>query len=215
MTIQISNFSLWRLSFAALLVGVVTVAGTAQALILTGTPLVEALRHGGYVLVMRHGSSPASTPTADTAAPDNIRLERQLDEAGQKGAHAMGEAIKTLHIPIGDVLSSPTYRALETVRLASLPPPKIFDELGDGGISMRAANGAQATWLQRKAAERPRTNTNTFIVTHFPNITSAFGEDATNLAEGEVLVFRPDGKGGAKLVGRIKIEEWPSLATRQ
>jgi phosphohistidine phosphatase SixA len=32
----------------------------------------------------------------------------------------MGEAIKKLGVPIGDVLSSPTYRARETARLASL-----------------------------------------------------------------------------------------------
>jgi len=212
---QISNLNPWRLSLAVLLVGVATVAGMAQARALAGMPLVEALRRGGYVLVMRHASSPVATPTARTAEPDNIRLERQLDEAGRSGARAMGEAIKMLRIPIGDVLSSPTYRALETVRLASLPPARKFDQLGDGGMSMRAADAAQATWLQRQAAAPPRANANTFIVTHSPNISSAFGEKAAKLADGEILVFHPDGEGDAELVGRIKIEEWPILAARQ
>jgi hypothetical protein len=30
--------------------------------------------------------------------------------------------------------------------------------------------------------------------------------------DGESLVFHPDGKGGADLIGRIRIEEWPMLA---
>jgi phosphohistidine phosphatase SixA len=213
---QTSNFSPWRFSVAVLLVGVAGVAGTAQARArtLAGTQLVEMLRHGGYVLVMRHASSPVATPTARTAERDNIRLERQLDEAGRSGARAMGEGIKTLRIPIGDVLSSPTYRALETVRLASLPPARKIDELGDGGVSMRAADAAQATWLQRQVATPPRANTNTFIITHSPNISSAFGENAAKLADGEIMVFHPDGRGGAQLVGRIRIEEWPILAAR-
>jgi hypothetical protein len=47
----------------------------------------------------------------------------------------MGKAIKTLGIPVGEVWSSPTYRALETVRLASLPNPTTAVELGDNGQS--------------------------------------------------------------------------------
>ena len=47
-------------------------------------------------------------------------------------------------------------------------------------------------------------------MTHFPNIRAAFPE-LTNVADGEALVYGPDGKGGATLVARIKIEEWPKL----
>ena len=52
--------------------------------------------------------------------------------------------------------------------------------------------------------------TNTVLVTHSPNTTAAF-PDVPTLAQGEVLVLRPDGKGGAQVVGRIKIEEWPGF----
>jgi hypothetical protein len=73
--------------------------------------LVKRLRQGGNVLVMRHASSPREAPSTETANSDNIRLERQLDEAGRRGATAMGDAIRALKIPIGTVLTSPTYRA--------------------------------------------------------------------------------------------------------
>jgi phosphohistidine phosphatase SixA len=212
---QVPLYGLWRSALAVLLAAVAVNAAVAEKQTLAGMPLVKALRHGGYVLVMRHASSPRATPTAETAEPDNSRLERQLDAVGRSSARAMGEAIRTLRIPVGDVLSSPTYRALETVRLAALPSARSFDELGDGGTSMRAADMAQGAWLQRKVAERPRASANTIVVTHLPNISSAFGEQAAQLADGEMLVFRPDAKGGAELVGRIKIEEWPGLAARR
>jgi hypothetical protein len=48
-------------------------------------------------------------------------------------------------------------------------------------------------------------------VTHFPNLTAAFPQMAAGVADGESLVFGPDGKGGATLVARVKIEDWPKL----
>lgn len=50
------------------------------------------------------------------------------------------------------------------------------------------------------------------IVTHMPNITAAFPEDAHGLADGETLLFHPDGKGRAHLVAHIEIGKWPKLA---
>jgi hypothetical protein len=46
---------------------------------------------------------------------------------------------------------------------------------------------------------------------HNPNLIAAFPRDAVGVADGEALVFGPDGKGGATLVARIKIEDWPRL----
>jgi broad specificity phosphatase PhoE len=74
---------------------------------------------------------------------DNIELERQLDAGGRAGATAMGQALRDLTIPIGEVLTSPTYRAMEIVRLAQLPNPQPHPELGDGGQSMQGVTEAQ------------------------------------------------------------------------
>jgi phosphohistidine phosphatase SixA len=198
------------------LVSVLAALGTAQAQPLTGESLARALRNGGYVLVMRHASSPRTPPDAANANADNVQHERQLDDQGRASARAMGESMRHLQIPIGQVLSSPTYRALETVRLAQLGQPKTYSQLGDGGQSMQAdPTGTRATWLREKVAQPPMTGTNTIIVTHFPNVNEAFAKDAVGLADGEALVFRPDGHGGALDVGRIKIEEWSQLAAQQ
>ena len=199
-----------------LLVGVICLcmAGRSHAESLSGAPLLNALRHGGYVLVMRHSNSPFAPPEKAAANPDNPTLERQLDETGRSTARAMGEAIKTLRIPVGELLSSPTYRALETLRLAALGTPKMFAELDEGAQRMQDnADSARSAWLRAKAAELPLTATNTLIVTHTPNLMGAFGQNIGSVVAGEALVFHPDGKGGSQLVARIKIEEWPQLAS--
>jgi phosphohistidine phosphatase SixA len=181
--------------------------GAAHGQPASADALVASLKQGGYVLVMRHASSPREMPDKRTANPDNIKFERQLDEAGRTGSVAMGKALRDLKIPVGEVLSSPTYRALETVRLAQLPNPQPYVELGDGGQSMQSVTDAQGAWLRARATRLPK-GTNGIMVTHMPNISRAFPDWGT-VADGEVVVVGPDGNGGAKPVGRIKIEDWP------
>ena len=187
----------------------ILLAGAAHAQMLEGGALVQALRKGGYVIVMRHASSPREVPDQKTANPDNTKPERQLDAEGRASATAMGKALRDLKIPVGEVFTSPTYRALETVKYAQLGTAKPVAELGDNGQSMSGGTAAQAAWLQKKVTQFP-SGTNTILITHFPNIRGAFPQ-LTQVADGEALVYGPDGKGGAALVGRIKIEEWGKL----
>ena len=195
-----------------LLLILLSAAAHAQALpqSLDRPALVKALRQGGFVVVMRHTSSPRDAPAKDLANPDNPKLERQLDEEGRNTAIAMGKALRELKIPVGDVLASPTYRALETVRYAQLGNPRTYDELGDGGQSMQNGTDVQAAWLQKRVTQFPR-GSNTILVTHFPNITRAFPQSSAGLADGEALIFGSGGNGGAALIARIKIEEWPGM----
>ena len=202
-----SQVNAMSLSISAVVL-LMTVMVGAQSL--SNEMLVKALQHGGYVIVMRHASSPRETPSAETANAENTNHERQLDEAGRSSAIAMGKALHELNIPVGAVFTSPTYRALETVRLAQLPAPQTVAELGDGGQSMQASNDAQSAWLQKKITELPK-GTNTIVVTHFPNMSRAFPQSTSGLADGEALVFGSDGKGRTTLIARVKIEEWPKL----
>ena len=142
------------MSVIAIAIGaIVQVVSAGQAL--SSQAWLSALRQGGYVLVMRHASSPPEPPDSQTANPDNQKLERQLDAAGRTGATAMGEALRRLKVPIGAVLTSPTYRALQTVKFAGLANPKVISELGDGGQSMQGVPEAQAAWLRAAVAEVP------------------------------------------------------------
>jgi phosphohistidine phosphatase SixA len=170
--------------------------------------LAGKLRQGGFVIVMRHASSPPAAPSRQDADPGNKQLERQLDAQGKQSAIAMGRAIKSLHIPIGRVFSSPTYRAMETVRLGEFGRATPEAALGDQGQSMARLNGpGPAAWLRAAVMEKPLPGSNTLIVTHMPNIAAAF-PDAQGLKDGESIIFNPSTP--AKIAARVAIGDWPA-----
>jgi phosphohistidine phosphatase SixA len=175
---------------------------------LEGEALVAALREGGCVIVMRHASSPRELPDAATANADNVDRERQLDAEGRREATAMGEALRRLGIPIGEVLSSPTYRAMETAHRMGLTDIEVVDELGNEG--MRASGEAYTAWLRANVAKIPESG-NRLLITHGPNLAAAFPDDAGGLEEGDALVFRPSGNGAAPMIARLKMTDWPKL----
>ena len=188
-------------------------AGLATPAFAHAQALSAELRHGGYVLLMRHASSPANPPDKAMADPENTGDERQLDDKGRASARAMGEALRRMRVPVGQILCSPTYRARETVKLLALGEPVLAPELGDQGHSMmRISGGGPAAWLKNQVTRRPPAGRNTLLVTHMPNIAAAFPDQAQDLKDGETLVFKPDGHGHAELVTKVEIEEWPRLA---
>jgi phosphohistidine phosphatase SixA len=193
-----------RLALALALLVLPVVPAAAQG------DLVAALRGGGYVIVMRHAHSPAEPPAAGQADPGNGTGERQLDTAGKAQAEAIGARLKALGVPIGPVYSSPTFRALQTARLMGFGMPEARSELGDGGVSMATSAAGQAgtAWLKAKAGEAPPRGKDALLITHGPNIVLAFGDGFKDLGDGEAAVFRPDGKGGFTLAGRIKPDGW-------
>lgn len=178
---------------------------------------VAALQRGGLVLVLRHAKSPGQPPSAEQADPENATHERQLDETGKAAARAMGDALRRLHIPIGQVRSSPTYRAHETLRLAGIAPVVDAPELAENDDSMKKeVSAARVAWLRAQAATSPKAGTDSLLVTHRPNLMAAFAAELGSggpPSDGEALVFRPDGHGGTALVARVKMEDWPRLAT--
>jgi phosphohistidine phosphatase SixA len=186
--------------------------GVAHGQAPSKSELLADLRHGGYVILMRHASLPREPPDAAHVNVDNPTDERQLDPAGIASARVMGKALRRMHIPIGKVLASPTYRALQTVKFAQLGTAASYPELGDGGSSMQEdRSGSRAMWLRSQASRAPNPGTNTVIVTHYPNIIEAFPEHAAGLADGEALVLQPTGHGEVTALARIRIEEWSRL----
>src|ERR1700743_1075669 len=80
--------------------------------------LLDTLRLGGYVIVLRHGAT-----NADVAKDGMSNLsrksaaERQLSDAGRAQAVAIGEGLRKLGIRVGDVMTSPLQRAVDTATL--------------------------------------------------------------------------------------------------
>jgi broad specificity phosphatase PhoE len=77
----------------------------------------EALRAPGSVVVFRHSYAPGSFDPP-TARLDDCTTQRNLDAGGRAQATRVGEAFRKNGITVGEVLSSPRCRCMDTGRLA-------------------------------------------------------------------------------------------------
>jgi phosphohistidine phosphatase SixA len=189
--------------------GLLLAAAALSAQTISRDNLAAALRDGGFVIVMRHANSPRSPPDDASTNPDNTGHERQLDAAGRRDASAMGAALTRLKIPVNEILSSPTYRALETARLIGAGKVRPMEELSNEG--MAATSEARAAWLRKEVGRKTESGGNRVLITHGPNIAAAFPRYSADMGEGEALIFDPRGMEGPVMIQRIKIADWEAL----
>ena len=83
-----------------------------------GAELLAQLREGGYVLFLRHTSTDFSQDDSRMKSFEDCATQRNLTDQGRAEARALGEHVKRLKIPIGEVLASPFCRTMEAARLA-------------------------------------------------------------------------------------------------
>jgi len=174
--------------------------------------LVHSLRAGGNVIVIRHGATDPDAADTDPLNHDNIAKQRQLSAKGEAAAVALGEAFKSIGIPVGQVYTSRFNRAYQTAKLAGFEPIEKSIDLTEGGLVVSPnENNRRAQALRKLAATPPPAASNVLIVTHKPNILDAFGKDWFEVREGEATIFKPEG-GGYKIVARVQMADWSRLA---
>ena len=192
-------------------------ASLAGAQPLSDADLVNALRGGGYVVIVRHGATnpdQADTDPLNVDQPGNEARQRHLNDKGRATARAWKEAFRKMGIPVGKVYSSKFFRAQETAKLAFGDPVATFDVTEGGQVVSPNENNRRTAALRKMAATPPDAGTNTVIVSHKPNVIDAFGKDWFEVKEGEASVFKPDGQGGYRAVGRVQAEQWAALADK-
>src|SRR5215472_8962706 len=96
--------------------------------------LVESLRSGGYVIVVRHGATFSDQADTDPFNFDNLAKQRNLNEKGKELAKAFGDAIRQVGIPAGEVYASNFNRAFETAVLAGFKDIEKTTDLTEGGL---------------------------------------------------------------------------------
>lgn len=165
---------------------------------LSGRALVDALRGGGYVLLMRHAQQNRYTPECRPEEPN-------LSPEGEAQARKVAEGLRRLRIPVGSVRASMFCRAVETGQILDVGPVTRTPDLNPTTPNDSAIHDARRKLL----AEPPKPGTNTILVSHFHN----HPDDTIRVlyALAEVIVYRPDGQGGAVPVARIRPEDWESL----
>jgi broad specificity phosphatase PhoE len=173
--------------------------------------LVESLRSGGYVIVVRHGATFSDQADTDPFNFDNIAKQRNLSEKGKQLAKEFGDAIRQVGIPAGDVYTSNFNRAFETAVLAGFKDIEKTTDLTEGGLVVSPdENSRRAAALRKMLAQMPQKGKNTFLITHKPNIIDALGKDWFDVKEGEASIFKPE-DGKYRLVARVQMEDWLKL----
>lgn len=172
--------------------------------------VLEALRGGGYIIVLRHGATHADQADTDPLNLDNVAKQRQLNDKGRADAKAIGDLFKAAGVPIGKSYSSRFNRAVETARLVGGKEPETTLDVSEGGLVVSPNENNRRTQAFRAIiGTAPDPGTNTLVVTHKPNILDALGKDWFEVKEGEASIFKPAGGGKYVPIARVQMGQWP------
>lgn len=197
-------------SLTALFIGLVFGSASGQASP-SAADVLEALRGGGYVIVIRHGATHTDQADTDPLNLDNVAKQRQLNDKGRADARALGEVFKSAGVPIGKSYASRFNRAVETARLIGGKEPQATLDVSEGGqVVSPDENNRRTQALRTLVGTAPDPGTNTLVVTHKPNILDAFGKDWFEVKEGEASIFKPAGGGKYAPIARVQIGQWPA-----
>ncbi len=158
---------------------------------------ISAIRHGGYVLYLRHaqrykGPPDNLFPDSPPAAFADCTHQRNLTPYGVDQAALLGEYFRRLDIKLDRVIANPSCRTRGTAMLA----------FGRATLEPRMM---MPTFVRDQLGVAPAPGTNSVLVGGENPLRQIVGFE---IEPAEIAIFKPDGKGGATLVGRLKLDDW-------
>jgi len=175
----------------------------SQALAEPDADVVGRLRAGGFVLYLRHTSTDFSQNDARMTSYLDCSAQRNLTDKGREEARALGEHIKRLKIPIGEVLASPFCRTMETARLA-FGKATATNEVRGGPT--RTDDPTRYAALRKLLSQKVAKGENLVISSHGNPFHAVAGPPY--LAEGEIAVVQPEGDERFSVIARIRLTDW-------
>ncbi|MGA7181417.1 MAG: histidine phosphatase family protein [Thiobacillaceae bacterium] len=159
-----------------------------------------ALKGGGKVILLRH-THVVIGEGIGRLTPGNCAAEVNLSHRGVEQAKRLGEAFRAHGIVVGEVLTSPYCRCMDTGRLAFgratavqyLMPPGVVSE------SQAALNNERVL----HEILNHRGPSNLVMITHDLNIANIVLEP-TGIGMGEFFVLRPNG-ADFTVIGKIEL----------
>ncbi len=180
------------------LAGSILAAGSAAALAVreevAEENLIAAVRAGGTVLYLRHaerykGVHDTLTPASPWTDFADCSQQRNLTPDGRTEARTLGEDFRRLGIRVDRVVALPLCRTRDTAILA----------FGNAVLDRRMYDPG---FVARQLAVPPRAGGDTVLVGSEFQLRQLVG---FQLDPAEMAVFRPDGNGGTKLLGRLEL----------
>lgn len=171
----------------------------AWAAVAQAESIWDAMRAPGAVVVLRHSYAPGGFDPPDAKLED-CSTQRNLDDNGQAQARRIGEAFRKNAVTVGQVLSSPRCRCLDTARLAfgRVEPWDVLQgALNDAAL--RRSRLAEA----RKAVDAHHTGPPLVLVTHGSVVTDLTG---LSIKMGEFVVLQRAPDGTRVVAGQLYVE---------
>jgi len=162
-------------------------------------PIWEALRAPGSIVVLRHSFAPGAFDPPDARLED-CATQRNLDERGRGQARQIGEAFRQNGIAVGEVLSSPRCRCLDTARLA-------FGRVQPWDVLQGALNDSERRQRQlaeiKSAIAAHRSGPPLVLVTHGSVVTDLTG---LSIPMGAFVVLRRAGDDRHAVAGQLYVD---------
>jgi broad specificity phosphatase PhoE len=164
--------------------------------------LLARLRRGGLVLLMRHASTGAEHSDPPGYRLDDCATQRNLSVEGRSEAQRIGERLRREKVPIARVYTSPWCRCRETATLAFghaedwAPLSSIFEQVERDAEYTGRVKKRIGSYSSRDMGG------NVVMVTHNVNIAAL---TRLSVGPGEIVVVRPDGCCGLRIVGRVQL----------
>jgi len=181
---------------AALLLGSSAAAALVVRHEILEHQLIADLRHGGYVIYLRHGQrfkGDHEDLSGESALADfeDCSRQRNLTPYGEAEASLLGVALREWGVGIDQVIANPLCRTRQTAMLA----------FGRTTLDRRLYD---PQFVRRLLSLPPRAGANNVLVGSEFQLRDIIG---VQIEPAEMAVFQPVA-GGFKLVGRIAPEEW-------
>jgi broad specificity phosphatase PhoE len=161
--------------------------------------LWSLLKDGGQVVLMRHAVTTPGVGDAEGMVLNDCATQRNLSEEGRAHARQVGAAFRSHAVPVGQVVSSPWCRCLETARLVFGAEPQASPALGNL-FGRTDPQGRQVAQLRALVA-RPAAG-NLVLVSHGSTILALTG---VSPAPAEMVVLTPQGGGKFVVAGRLEV----------
>jgi len=164
--------------------------------------LWKELRRGSSVLLIRHASTEPGLGDPPGFRLGDCATQRNLSDKGRDESARLGERLRREKVPIGRVFTSPWCRCRETAMLAFgraedwEPLASVFD------YPDREAQYSESVRKRIAGYAARPSGANVVMVTHNVNIAAL---TKLSVAQGEIVVVRPDGCCALRTLGRIPV----------
>jgi len=161
--------------------------------------LIADLRHGGYVLYLRH----AETETMGESVVHDLgdcSWQRNLNQHGREQAAIIGAKFRELGVSFSRIEASPFCRTRQTAEIAFGRTPALNSDLFYHVTQTPEQVAAADAKLKLRLGQRQAGNL--ALVGHAPTMRDVA---AVELPEGQGALVRPNGDGTFRVVARVSV----------